>query len=92
MARGREAAAPAVEVEAAPLSGMVEMAPAARGHEDLGVLTHVEQELRGLMAKTETLLERGTPHGRRVALLRTKLEEAWLQAKQGMHEVHYGQW
>jgi len=89
MARGREAAVPAVE--ATPLSGMVEIAPAARGHEDLGVLTHVEQELRGLMAKTETLLERGTPHGRRVALLRTKLEEAWLQAKQGMHEVHYGQ-
>lgn len=62
-----------------------------RLHEDLALFRTVEQELRGLIERTETALARGSAHGRRLARLRTVLEDAMLQARQGAHEAHYNQ-
>lgn len=75
---------PAVQAPTAPHSG-------ERLHEDLALFRTAEQELRGLIERAETALARGSAHGRRLARLRTVLEDAMLQARQGAHEAHYNQ-
>lgn len=77
----------AVEIAAAG----AETAQSERLHEDLALFRAAEQELRGLIERAETALDRSSVHGRRLARLRTVLEDAMLQARQGAHEAHYNQ-
>ena len=62
-----------------------------RAHEDLAVFTRVGTYLEELEAETARRAEQRGAHGRRFARLRTAIEDALLQARQGVHEAQHGQ-
>ena len=61
------------------------------GHEDLAWFTRTAAELAALEAEARARADERGPHGRRVARLRTVIEDALLQARQGVHEARHGQ-
>jgi hypothetical protein len=85
------------EVEV-PRSGENEELPTAyrllptNGHEDLAWFTRTAAELAALEAEARARADEHGPHGRRFARLRTVIEDALLQARQGVHEARHGQY
>jgi hypothetical protein len=86
------------EVEVAvPASGANEELPTAyrllptTGHEDLAWFTRTAAELAALEAEAQARADERGPRGRRFARLRTVIEDALLQARQGVHEARHGQ-
>lgn len=63
----------------------------ARPHEDLALFQRVQQYLAELEAEVQLRSQERGPHVRRLARLRTCLEDARLQAVQGLHEARHGQ-
>ena len=61
------------------------------GHEDLAWFTRTAAELAALEAEARARADERGPHGRRFARLRTVIEDALLQARQGVHEARHGQ-
>jgi len=61
------------------------------GGEDLAIFRRVEAELTALQDEVRRRAEQRGPHGRRLARLATVVEDARLQAREGVHEAHYGQ-
>ena len=75
---------------AVPASGENEELP-TNGHEDLAWFTRTAAELAALEAEARARADERGPHGRRFARLRTVIEDALLQARQGVHEARHGQ-
>ncbi len=66
--------------------------PLVTGHsEDLALFRRVEAELTALQGEIRARAEQRGPHGRRLARLATEVEDARLQAREGVHEAHFGQ-
>jgi hypothetical protein len=63
----------------------------ANGHEDLAWFTRTAAELAALEVEARARADERGPHGRRFARLRTVIEDALLQARQGVHEARHGQ-
>lgn len=61
------------------------------GVEDLALFRRVEAELTALQGEIRARAEQRGPHGRRLARLATVVEDARLQAREGVHEAHFGQ-
>ena len=61
------------------------------GHEDLAWLTRTAADLAALEAEARARADERGLHGRRFARLRTVIEDALLQARQGVHEARHGQ-
>jgi hypothetical protein len=61
------------------------------GHEDLAWFTRTAADLAALEAEARARADERGPHGRRFARLRTVIEDALLQARQGVHEAQHGQ-
>ncbi len=59
--------------------------------EDLALFRRVEADLTALQGEIRARAEQRGPHGRRLARLATEVEDARLQAREGVHEAHYGQ-
>ena len=82
---------------AVPVSGENEELPTAycllptNGHEDLAWFTRTAAELAALEAEARARADERGPHGRRFARLCTVIEDALLQARQGVHEARHGQ-
>ena len=64
----------------------------ANGHEDLAWFTRTAADLAALEAEARARADERGPHGRRFARLRTVIEDALLQARQGVHEARHGQY
>ena len=62
------------------------------GHEDLAWFTRTAAELAALEAEARARADERGPHGRRFARLRAVIEDALLQARQGVHEARHGQY
>jgi hypothetical protein len=62
------------------------------GHEDLAWFTRTAADLAALEAEARARADERGPHGRRFARLRTVIEDALLQARQGVHEAQHGQY
>jgi hypothetical protein len=62
------------------------------GHEDLAWFTRTAADLAALEAEARARADERGPHGRRFARLRTVIEDALLQARQGLHEARHGQY
>jgi fructose-bisphosphate aldolase class 1 len=81
-----------------PASGANEELPTAyrllptTGHEDLAWFTRTAAELAALEAEAQARADERGPRGRRFARLRTVIEDALLQARQGVHEARHGQY
>ena len=82
---------------AVPTSGENEELPTAyrllptKQHEDLAWFTRAAAYLAELEAEARARAGERGPHGRRFARLRTVIEDALLQARQGVHEARHGQ-
>ena len=61
-------------------------------HEDLAWFTRTAADLAALEAEARARADERSPHGRRFARLRTVIEDALLQARQGAHEARHGQY
>ena len=64
----------------------------AKEHEDLAWFTRAAAYLAELEAEARARAGERGPHGRRFARLRTVIEDALLQARQGVHEARHGQY
>ena len=62
------------------------------GREDLAWFTRTAADLAALEAEARARADERGPHGRRFARLRTVIEDALLQARQGVHEARHGQY
>ena len=60
--------------------------------EDLALFRRAEAELTALQSEIRARAEQHGPYGRRLARLATAVEDARLQAREGVHEAHYGQY
>src|SRR4051794_13353003 len=60
--------------------------------EDLAWFTRTAADLAALEAEARARADERGPHGRRFARLRTVIEDALLQARQGVHEARHGQY
>lgn len=71
---------------------VVEVTGPLAGGVDAAVFRAAAATLEGLYAEVKARVgdARGR-HGRRYARLATVVEDAWLQARHGAHEAHYGQ-
>jgi hypothetical protein len=78
-----EPMAVAMVVEASPVED--------RTHEDLAQFRGMVSALTALRERADIYRDRRGRHGRRWALVSTKIEEALLQAQQGVHEAQYAQ-
>jgi hypothetical protein len=81
---------PAGRMQDAP--GRMQYAPTDDAHEDLAWFTRTAADLAALEAEARARADERGPHGRRFARLRTVIEDALLQARQGVHEARHGQY
>ncbi len=65
--------------------------PTTGASEDLALFRRAEAELTALQEEIRRRAEQRGAHGRRLARLATEVEDARLQAREGVHEAHYGQ-
>ena len=72
--------------------GRMQYAPTDDAHEDLAWFTRTAADLAALEAEARARADERGPHGRRIARLRTVVEDALLQARQGVHEARHGQY
>ena len=73
-------------------AGRMQYAPTDDAHEDLAWFTRTAADLAALEAEARARADERGPHGRRFARLRTVIEDALLQARQGVHEARHGQY